>query len=230
MSVPFVPKNTIECNEWAYNNFQVWLENRNRSYPEDQCPKNLLHRLPWDPAAMSHWLARFACETRTVAGEKYPATTVFSLLSGLLHRTRAIDPDCPNFMDMKDARFREVDSIIDSYFRELHESGVGAEVKRTCVITKEEENALWEKGVWGVDMPETLLRIVFYYNGKNLCLWGGKEHRAMKISQIVRHHDMLTTSTQRMARKIEAAVIIQRRYNTLALLHNHHVTNISFRA
>ena len=106
-----------------------------------------------------------------------------------MHRTHSIDPDCPNFMDPTNSQFREMHSIIDGYFRELRSLGVGAEVKRTSTISKEEENLLWEKGVMGVNTPESLFRAVFFYNGKNFCLRGGKEHRALKISQIVRHKD-----------------------------------------
>ena len=189
MSVPFVPANTKKSNEWAYKNFQLWRDNRNRLYPDTECPEDLLQKPPWDPAVMSFWLSRFACETRSTAGEKYPATTVFSLLSALMRRTRSIDPDCPNFMDSTNSQFREIHSIIDGYFRELRSLGVCAEVKRTSTISKEEENLLWEKGVVGVSTPESLFRAVFFYNGKNFCLRGGKEHRALKISQIVRHKD-----------------------------------------
>ena len=65
--------------------------------------------------------------------------------------------------------------------------GVGAEVKHTSLISTEEENELWEKGVLGIDTPEALLNAVFYLNGKYFCLRGGKEHRSLKISQVVRH-------------------------------------------
>jgi hypothetical protein len=138
---------------------------------------------------MAHWLGRFACETHNTSGGQYPASTIFSLLSELLRRARAIDPHCPNFLDTKDTRFRQMHAIIDTYFRQLRESGVGAEVKHTNVIMKEEEDELWDKGVLGLDTPESLLRALFFSNGKSLCLRGGKEHRALKISQIVRHHD-----------------------------------------
>lgn len=188
MSVPLVPKNTKKNDDWASKNFGEWRECRNRAHPNDICPADLLQP-PWDVKTMAYWLPRFACETRNKAGGRYPATTIISLLSGLLRRVRAVDPDAPNFMDTKNPQFREMHTIIDRYFRELRESGIGAEVKHTNVITKEEENLLWEKGVLGIDTPESLLRSVFYYNGKCLCLRGGKEHRALKISQIVRHDD-----------------------------------------
>ena len=56
-------------------------------------------------------------------------------------------------------------AIIDSYFCDLRESGVGAEVNHTSIITTKEEDELWKKGVLGVDTPECLLRAIFYYKG-----------------------------------------------------------------
>ena len=61
-------------------------------------------------------------------------------------------------------------SIIDRYFRELRELGVGAEIKHTSVISKDEESKLWESGVLGIESPQALLNAVFYYNGKGLLL------------------------------------------------------------
>ena len=73
-------------------------------------------------------------------------------------------------------------------FRSLREEGIGAEVRHASLISKVEENLLWDKGVLGIHCPLQLLRAVFYLNGKVFCLRGGKEHRNLKISQLVRHH------------------------------------------
>ena len=188
MCVPFVPQNTKKNNDWAYKNFVSWRNARNLLNKENPCPEDLLEQ-PWDVVELSYWLPRYACETRTQDGKKYPAATVYSLLGGLLRRMRSVSLDCPNFLDTKDARFRDMHAIIDTYFRELRMTGVGADVKHASLVTKEEENALWEKGVMGLDTPERLFYAVFYYNGKNLCLRGGKEHRSLKISQFVRYED-----------------------------------------
>lgn len=56
------------------------------------------------------------------------------------------------------------------------------QVKHASVVTKEEENLLWERGVLNLDTPLGLIRPVFYSNGKVFCLRGGKEHRNLKIS------------------------------------------------
>jgi len=38
-----------------------------------------------------------------------------------------------------------------------------------------EENQFWESGVISLENPAGLLCAVFFYNGKNFCLRGGKE-------------------------------------------------------
>ena len=114
MSTPFVPGNTKKNNDWAYSNFSAWRECHN-TFPEDPCPTDLIESPPWDTDAMAQYLAKYACETRNVSGGKYPATTIFSLLSGLLRRSRSIDPDFPNFLDTKDPRFRSMHCVIDIF-------------------------------------------------------------------------------------------------------------------
>jgi hypothetical protein len=97
MSVQYVPKNTKKNNDWAYKNFLAWLETRNRAHSDDPCPVNLLEP-PWDRQAMASWLPRFACETRNTSGGQYPASTIVSLLSGLLRLCHA---ECPNFLELQ---------------------------------------------------------------------------------------------------------------------------------
>ena len=57
-------------------------------------------------------------------------------------------------------------------------------MKHASIISTEEEEALWEQGILGCDNPKSLLRAVFYLNGKNFCLRGGSEHRNLKLSQL----------------------------------------------
>ena len=48
----------------------------------------------------------------------------------------------------------------------------------------DEEDQLWQTGVLSSESPLSLLRAVFYLNGVNFVLWGGDEHRKLKISQL----------------------------------------------
>ena len=88
-------------------------------------------------------------------------------------------------------------------FKALRKEGVGSKSKHTEIVTKEEENKLWESGVLGLaTTPKALLRAVFYYNGKNFCLRGGAEHRGLRISQFSRysepsHHYIYTENSSK---------------------------------
>ena len=59
-------------------------------------------------------------------------------------------------------------------------------MKHAEVISKNDEQRLWESGVMGVDDPKALQNAVFYTVGKMLCLRGGVEHLALKLSQLQR--------------------------------------------
>ena len=79
--------NTKKNNDWAHNNF---VDARNKENP---CPEDLRykHHLMWLLYPTD------ACETRMRAGNKYPASTIFGLLGGLLGGMQAIPNDWPNF-------------------------------------------------------------------------------------------------------------------------------------
>ena len=61
-----------------------------------------------------------------------------------------LNPNCPNFLDKSDNRFRSLQGTLDSYFHKLHSEGIGRKVKHTEVITTDEEDQLWESGVLNV--------------------------------------------------------------------------------
>ena len=64
--------------------------------------------------------------------------------------------------------------------------GIGAESRQTEAFSKTEEEKLWDSGVLGSNNPNSLLRDVFYLNGRNFCLRGGEEQRNLRISQFKR--------------------------------------------
>ena len=119
----------------------------------------------------------------------YPPSTLHQLLCGILRRMRELNPNCPTFLDKSDNRFRNLQGTLDSYFHKLHSEGIGRKVKHAEVITTDEEDQLWESGVLNVTTPRGLQNAVFYTIGKLFCLRGGKEHRALKLSQLQRDSD-----------------------------------------
>ena len=76
--------------------------------------------------------------------------------------------------------------MCDSIFKQLHQKGIGADIKQTAVLSQEQENQLWEKRIFDLNTPVGLLRAIFFYNGKNFCSRGGQEQRNLKLSQFKR--------------------------------------------
>ena len=79
-------------------------------------------------------------------------------------------PGFPNFLDKSDLRFLDLRAACDNVARQLRRDGVEAEVKHAEVFTVEEQAKLWESGTIGITNPLPLLRAVFFYVGKALCL------------------------------------------------------------
>ena len=53
-------------------------------------------------------------------------------------------------------------------------------------ISDEDEEKLWNAGILGDHSPTALVQAIFFLNGINFSLRGGKEHRELKRSQLVR--------------------------------------------
>ena len=181
----YTPKNTDSSTKWAVATFLSWRDKRNSSFadPESQVPCDLL--ISTDTELLSKWLTYFVAEARRKDGENYPPKTVYLLLTGLLRHMRSRNVTCPNFLDTSDHRFSTFHNALDNVLRDLRMKGIG-QSRQTEAFSKQDEEVLWESGVLSDDSPKSLLRAVFFLNGKNFCLRGGDEQRNLKISQLKR--------------------------------------------
>ena len=123
-------------------------------------------------------------ETRKTDGTPYSLKTLYLLLAGLQRQIRLNKGRASSINIFSDPRLEKFHNVCDHEFRRLHQSGIGTETKHTEPITKDDEQALWDKKILDLSTPQGLLYCVFFYNGKYLCLRGGDEHRNLKISQL----------------------------------------------
>ena len=184
LSLGFVPKNTLTNNDWALSNFMQWAEWRRKAYPGDPVPVDVLTSV--DAVILNKWLSLYIIETRKQDGQRYPTSTLNLLLCGLKRHMKKLNPLVPNFLNEKDPRFT---GLRDSIARKLRNDGIGVSVQHAEVISRDEEAHLWSEGVLGVGTPSSLLRAIFFMNGKALCLRGGREDRMLKLSQFSIHSD-----------------------------------------
>ena len=163
----FCPENTKVNTRWALNNFAEWQKDCNERHPEDTCPDGVL--LTDDRKVLALWLQRYALSTRKKNGEKYPPKTIYLLLCGLQRHMREVKEKPFNIFDREDADFKLLFNTCDNYFRELRVDGVGVEARPTEVLTREDEERLWDTGVMSPDTPKGLLNAVFSIMTKTLC-------------------------------------------------------------
>ena len=109
MSKGFTPANTSKATQWALNVFSEWKEARNKDFPNQPVPEDLLTTS--NPELLNTHLSQLAVEVRKGSGEKYPPATIHQLLCGLLRHMRTLNPLCVNFLDKKDARFKPLQGM-----------------------------------------------------------------------------------------------------------------------
>ena len=123
---------------------------------------------------MAFWLKRFIMEVRNVKGEEYPPKTLYQIVCGLLRYLREHGVHDKNFLDNHDPHFADFYSILDSRVKDLLQKGHGTTIKQADPTTPENEEKLWNLGVFGYDDAQSLQYTVFFYACK---LFGAKGSR-----------------------------------------------------
>lgn len=184
-----VPANTQFNTQWAERNFTAWAMQRNMIVPDDPVPLDLLNS--HDPVLVSKHLQRFVMETRNTNGESYTPATLRSLLSGINRILKANKAPFSIF-NKEDPAFRNLMLTMDSLSSDLHSKGIGAQRRNAEIITREDEDLLWAKGVLGSGSPQRLQHTVFFYIGLQFCLRGVQEQYELSPSQLTRHPPHMT--------------------------------------
>ena len=82
-----------------------------------------------------------------------------------------------------DDAFVGLRNALNSKMKLLRRSGSGLS-NRSDIITYEEENLLWEKGLLGEHSPDTLRDTIVFMCGTYFALRGGSELRSLRTQQI----------------------------------------------
>ena len=185
---PSVPKNTQKNTSWGVSVFKDWCSSRNQQSLQ-KCPEDLLST-PHPTRVIDYWLATFVLEARRQDGNFYPGNTLKNLLAALFRAMKSnLGPlNVTNFIDktQREAHYPRLNNALDNQLKMLKSCGIGVERNRAAVITVEEENELWRKGILGTHSAKALLNAVFFYNGKNFLLRGVQEHYNLTFAQLKR--------------------------------------------
>ena len=128
-------------------------------------------------------MCKFVAKARQRNGEPYSPKTLLQLSSNLQSWAFLKNPNAHHFMNVRDPVFRPFHNVMDNMSKKLLSTDVGAVKKQAKLVSFDEEETLWAKGVIGDSTPDSLLSAVFFYS-VYFCLRGGVEHRQLKLSQI----------------------------------------------
>ena len=179
-----VPLNRKMNTKWAESTFLEWVHERNTMYSTDlTIPADILQS--HDEEKICEVMCYFAMEVRREDGERYPAATLRSLLSAL-NRTLKSNKAPFSILDRQNIAFRPLMLTLDSISSDLHRDGVDVKRNSAMIISKEDEDRFWEKGLLGTSSPRVLRLSVFFYIGLQFCSRGVEEQHRLVPSQFER--------------------------------------------
>lgn len=127
---------------------------------------------------LCYTLSRFVCEAKKQNGEDYPGDTLYELIISI---QLSLEVDCGRqYKFLNDKAFSQLKNTLDSTMKERAASGLSLKRRQAEVISIEEENSLWDKGVLGTSSPQQLLDTVIYLFGINFALRAAKEHKNLR--------------------------------------------------
>ena len=80
----------------------------------------------------------------------------------------------------KDEQFVNFRDSLDSEMKKLQSNGTSLKKRQAEVLTEDEEDLLWKKGLLGDKTPQALLNTIIFHNGLYFALRSGKEHRQLR--------------------------------------------------
>ena len=161
-----VPKSTKCKEKWAVNLFENWRQQRNEKVSNTGgiTDVNILHNSleVMSDEELNRSLALFVCEVRKANGSKYPPNTLHGMVASIQHYLKGKKRIVRLFNDDKFCFLRDA---LDAMMKESASDGLGLTKKQGEVITLDEEEQLWSKGVLGDSNPQQLLDTIVYLFG-----------------------------------------------------------------
>ena len=164
-----VPKNTQKKSLWALNLLNLWLKER----------KITDNVFTMSNDKLCDVFGRFITEVKTRNGSDYHPNTLYEIIVSIQHYMRQNGKFISLLDDNEFAKLRQ---ILDAKMKALAKTGLGSTKKQAKVISEEQEEEMWKKGVLGTNTPQKLINTLLYHFGLNFALRAGQEHRNLRVS------------------------------------------------
>ena len=160
-----IPKKTIDDTEYCIRLWREWSLQRNIVISSEQIPTFFLGSSPASQNELAHALECFVLEVRKKNGAEYSPNSLHHIVCGIMRYVRATEPSIDFFKDSLFANFRKT---LDGEMKRIQQKGIGTHKRQAEVLTEDEEELLWHKGLLGDHSPIALLNTVFFMEIKLL--------------------------------------------------------------
>lgn len=127
---------------------------------------------------LCYTLSRFLCEIKKQNGEDYPGETLYELIICI---QLSLELDFGReYKFLNDQAFSQLKNTLDSVMKERAASGISVKRRQADVISQQEEEMLWDKGILGTSSPQQLLDTLIYMFGINFALRAAQEHKNLR--------------------------------------------------
>lgn len=134
---------------WALSTFEEWRRSRDSaaiSSPNTELSTIFVGKplLDFTTDELNYSISRFISEARNKKGQRYPGTTLRELVLCLqMYLSKAGS----SYRFLNNPVFSSIRNALDNTMKKVASKGIGLVKKQAEVITVEEEEILWEKGV-----------------------------------------------------------------------------------
>ncbi len=162
---------------WVQRVYSEWRDKRN-ARPDSNFISADINDIPsLNKIGLSYTLCRFITEIRRVNGDGYPPKTLYDVVIMIqLH----LESHGKYWELLDEKEFKNVRYTLDNVMKERVQKGIGVTVKKTSVLSYEDEEKLWRLGLLGRYNPEQLVRTVIFLLGLHLALRAAKEHCVLR--------------------------------------------------
>ena len=164
--------------KWAVNLYGEWRRNQIGTPGCDFqiVQANLEMLYTFCKADLCYSLSRFVRKVRRIDGKEYLPNTIHELVVMV---QMYLQENSINWKLLDDPEFSALRNVVDNTMKQKHSEGLGVR-KSAEIISLDQENVLFEKGVLGQDSPLQLLCMVIYMLGMHCALCGGIEHNNLR--------------------------------------------------
>ena len=166
---------------WVVRLFESWRKDRNaRAMKGVSTVRPILYPLlEMDKDLLNYSLSRFICEVVKANGQDFPGHTLYEMIISI---QLYFEQNGFLYKFLCDEEFVQIKNTLDSVMQARAKSGIGIRKKQAEIVSQEEEDIMWDKGVLGSSSPDTLVKTLIYLFGLNFALRAAQDHRNLRWS------------------------------------------------